>query len=70
MAGVVHVDEATAADVALARTLFEEDADELGLDLGFQGFERDCASYRATTRPHGAGSTSARVARVARSSRP
>jgi GNAT superfamily N-acetyltransferase len=47
-------DAATAADIALARTLFIEYAEWLGVDLGFQGFERELATLPgAYARPRG-----------------
>jgi GNAT superfamily N-acetyltransferase len=47
-------DAATAADIALARVLFIEYAEWLGVDLGFQGFERELAMLPgAYARPGG-----------------
>jgi putative acetyltransferase len=47
-------DAATTADLVLARTLFIEYAEWLGVDLGFQGFERELATLPgAYARPRG-----------------
>ena len=48
---MVIIREADNADVADIRTLFEEYAQSLGIDLGFQGFEQELASLPGAYAP-------------------